>query len=277
MKTATTKGKGLDIQKDKDKLKRSHAGMSDIQNSVFEQGGKFKEVDHEPKKNPRKRIHKEAIFQIPMAYTNLFPILVKEGMIAPVRSKPKQLPYLDGYDIKAICDYYLGCTGHTTEGCGAVKNKVMHLIEEGTLSFEGRNPKISKSPSKSEAPKHAESSPYPTFVIQCRNQNSNDEFPESSSIGGQNSGTNGPFDPIPISYEELYPQLLEARLVVLSYPTPRQPPYPELYEFNAQCEYHAGIRGHSIEDYYIPPYGVIPYSKMLKLLILDRDQKRGKE
>ncbi|KAL4309604.1 hypothetical protein GQ457_01G023140 [Hibiscus cannabinus] len=60
MKTATTEGKELDIQKDKDKLKRSQSGMYDIQNSVFEQGGKFKEVDNEPKKNPRKKSYKEA-------------------------------------------------------------------------------------------------------------------------------------------------------------------------------------------------------------------------
>ncbi|KAL4348808.1 hypothetical protein GQ457_17G008110 [Hibiscus cannabinus] len=183
-----------------------------------------------------------------MTYTDLFPILVREGMIAPVQSKPKQPPYPEGYDVKSTCNYHLGGTRHTTEGCGALKNKIMHLIEEGTLSFEGRNPKVSKSPSKKEAPKHAESSPYPTFVIQCQDQNSNDKFPESSPIGGQKSRTNGPFDPIPISYEELYPELLEAHLVAPSYPTPRQPPYPEWYDSRAQCEYHAGIRRHSIED-----------------------------
>ncbi|KAK8974365.1 hypothetical protein V6N11_034919 [Hibiscus sabdariffa] len=95
-----------------------------------------------------KQAMKKPVFQIPMAYTDLFPILVREGMIAPVQSKPKQPPYPEGYDVKSTRNYHLGCTGHTTEGCGALKNKVMHLIEVGTLSFEGRNPKISKSPSK---------------------------------------------------------------------------------------------------------------------------------
>ncbi|KAL4369346.1 hypothetical protein GQ457_05G019230 [Hibiscus cannabinus] len=267
IKTATTKGKELDIQKDKDKLKRSQVAMSDIQNSVFEQGDSSKpksmptvtiNINKTPinanvasskrsttsqRKIREKEFIRKPMFQIPMAYTDLFPILVREGMIAPVQSKPKKPPYPTGYDANAICDYQLGCTGHTIESCGVLKNKVMHLIEEGTLSFEWRNPKMSKTPSKSEAPKHAESSPFPTFVIQCQNQSSNDEFPESSSAGGQNLRTNGPFDPIPISYEELYPQLLEARLVVPSYPTPRQPPYPEWYYFKAQCEYHAESRG----------------------------------
>ncbi|KAL4363771.1 hypothetical protein GQ457_04G023150 [Hibiscus cannabinus] len=149
LRTATTKGTELDIQKGKDKLKRSHVAMFDIQDFFFAQGD--------------------------------------------------------------------SSTGHTTEGCGALKKKVMHLIRERILSFEGRNPKISRSPSK-----------------KCQNQSSNDEFPESSSTGGQKSRTNGPFDPIPISYEELYPQLLEARLVVPSYPTPRQPPYPECVQ--ATCD-----------------------------------------
>ncbi|KAL4342593.1 hypothetical protein GQ457_08G002670 [Hibiscus cannabinus] len=56
------------------------------------------------------------------------------------------------------------------------------------------------------------------------------------------------FDPIPISYKELYPQLLKAQLVGPIFVKPLQPPYPDWYDVNARCEYHPEIHGHNIEN-----------------------------
>ncbi|XP_012481113.2 uncharacterized protein LOC105796011 [Gossypium raimondii] len=55
------------------------------------------------------------------------------------------------------------------------------------------------------------------------------------------------FTPIPMTYKELYQNLYDAHMVSPSYLKPMQPPYPKWYDTNAQCEYHAGITGHSIE------------------------------
>ncbi|KAK5812007.1 hypothetical protein PVK06_027401 [Gossypium arboreum] len=56
------------------------------------------------------------------------------------------------------------------------------------------------------------------------------------------------FMPIPMTYRELYQSLFDAHVVAPFYLKPLQPPYPKWYDANAQCEYHAGITGHSIEN-----------------------------
>ncbi|XP_016684262.2 uncharacterized protein [Gossypium hirsutum] len=56
------------------------------------------------------------------------------------------------------------------------------------------------------------------------------------------------FTPIPMSYRELYRNLFDANVVSLFYLKPLQPPYPKWYDANAQCDYHAGITGHSTEN-----------------------------
>ena len=51
-----------------------------------------------------------------------------------------------------------------------------------------------------------------------------------------------------MTYKELYQNLFNAHVVSPHYLTPLQPPYPKWYNANAQCDYHAGISGHSIEN-----------------------------
>ncbi|XP_016702318.1 uncharacterized protein [Gossypium hirsutum] len=55
------------------------------------------------------------------------------------------------------------------------------------------------------------------------------------------------FTPIPMSYKDLYQNLFNAHVVAPFYLTPLQSPYPKWYDANAQCDYHAGVTGHSIE------------------------------
>ena len=48
-------------------------------------------------------------------------------------------------------------------------------------------------------------------------------------------------DPIPVTYTELLPELLERQLVALSCVLPLQPPFPKSYNPNVHCDYHSGI------------------------------------
>ncbi|XP_052490792.1 uncharacterized protein LOC128043035 [Gossypium raimondii] len=65
---------------------------------------------------------------------------------------------------------------------------------------------------------------------------------------GMRQGTEKPqFTPIPMSYKEMYQNLFNAHVVSPHYLTPLKPPYPKWYDASAQCDYHAGITGHSIE------------------------------
>ena len=56
------------------------------------------------------------------------------------------------------------------------------------------------------------------------------------------------FNPILMTYTELYPKLIQCGLLEpISIPLIR-PPYPRWYKKNASCDYHSGNRGHSLED-----------------------------
>ncbi|XP_052484904.1 uncharacterized protein LOC128039987 [Gossypium raimondii] len=63
-----------------------------------------------------------------------------------------------------------------------------------------------------------------------------------------------------MSYRELYQNLFNAHVVAPHHLKPLQPPYPKWYDANAQCDYHAGIVGHSIEHY-------TAFKKLVKRLI----------
>ncbi|XP_017636780.1 uncharacterized protein LOC108478831 [Gossypium arboreum] len=56
------------------------------------------------------------------------------------------------------------------------------------------------------------------------------------------------FTHIPMTYMELYQNMFNAHVVSPFYLEPLQPPYPKWYDRNAQCDYYAGITGHSIEN-----------------------------
>ncbi|MCQ7416361.1 hypothetical protein NP118_23425, partial [Salmonella enterica] len=56
------------------------------------------------------------------------------------------------------------------------------------------------------------------------------------------------FDPIPMTYTELLPQLIQNHQLAPKPVAPLQPPYPRWYDPNARCDYHAGAVGHSTEN-----------------------------
>ena len=55
-------------------------------------------------------------------------------------------------------------------------------------------------------------------------------------------------DPIPMTYTELYPKLIQGGLLSLVDIPPLQPPYFRWYNENVHCDYHSGNRGHSTEN-----------------------------
>ncbi|XP_039040654.1 uncharacterized protein LOC120178982 [Hibiscus syriacus] len=56
------------------------------------------------------------------------------------------------------------------------------------------------------------------------------------------------FDPIPVTYKELFHDLYDRHLVSPYHVVPIQPPYPKWYDANVKCDYHGGNPGHSIEN-----------------------------
>ncbi|XVF47091.1 hypothetical protein PTKIN_Ptkin03bG0081400 [Pterospermum kingtungense] len=57
-----------------------------------------------------------------------------------------------------------------------------------------------------------------------------------------------PITPIPLTYTELCPLLLERHLVAPTFIRPLEPPYPRWYDVNATCTYHNRATGHDLEN-----------------------------
>ncbi|GKV18318.1 hypothetical protein SLEP1_g28716 [Rubroshorea leprosula] len=56
------------------------------------------------------------------------------------------------------------------------------------------------------------------------------------------------FNKLPLSYNEVFQQLVVASLVTLVHMVPLNPPFPTWYNPQARCEYHSGSVGHDLEN-----------------------------
>ncbi|KAF1867151.1 hypothetical protein Lal_00049580 [Lupinus albus] len=68
------------------------------------------------------------------------------------------------------------------------------------------------------------------------------------SINTNYAQRNRYFDPIPISYAELFDQLQDQGMLTPVEGKVFEPPYPKWYDPAASCAYHYNIAGHSIEN-----------------------------
>ena len=62
------------------------------------------------------------------------------------------------------------------------------------------------------------------------------------------------YHPLPMSYTELLPILIQNYGIFAIPAWPRRPPYPKKYDVNAKCEYHRGVRG--------TPWKIVQLSKI---------------
>ena len=56
------------------------------------------------------------------------------------------------------------------------------------------------------------------------------------------------WDPIPITYTELFPKLVEIDQIEPVQLAPLRPPFPRWYNAHTRCDYHAGNPGHSTKN-----------------------------
>ncbi|OMO68096.1 hypothetical protein CCACVL1_20079 [Corchorus capsularis] len=85
----------------------------------------------QPPSPERETIELTDLIPIPCTYTELFPALVQQGLIAFLPfSRPMKNPG-PSYNVNAYCAYHSGTQGHSTENCLRLKEEVQRLIIEG--------------------------------------------------------------------------------------------------------------------------------------------------
>ena len=95
------------------------------------------------------------------------------------------------------------------------------------------------------------SAPSAGFAPQFQQYQQQDQQPRQQAQQFNNNQNRAPrvlqFDPIPMSYTELYPALIERSLVQTKAPPPVPTKLPWWYKADVSCPFHQGAPGHDLE------------------------------
>ncbi|KAJ9175415.1 hypothetical protein P3X46_013972 [Hevea brasiliensis] len=99
-----------------------------------------------PQNNPRPPRNPDP--PLPLPLSEIYRYLVGINQIVPVPLDPIQPLYPRWYDATARCEYHGGAQGHSTDNCGALRERVHALIRNGWLKIEGNGslPNVTSNP-----------------------------------------------------------------------------------------------------------------------------------
>ena len=80
-----------------------------------------------------------------MTYTELYPDLVRQGLIT-TKALPPPLNPPAGFRADLHCASHEGAPGHDLEHCFALKARVCELVRTGILDFTDSHPDVQKNP-----------------------------------------------------------------------------------------------------------------------------------
>ena len=155
---------------------------------------------------------------------------MESHLITPIHLPPLKPPFPRWYDPNTHCNFHCGNPGHSIENCTALKNRVQDLIQVGSVELETSNEQ-GKGGSQ-----FSSFSRGKTSVMK-----QGDEVPTVVKRKIQ-------WDPIPVTYTELFPMLVEIGHIEPFQLPPLTPPFPRWYNAHVRCDYHAGNPGHSTEN-----------------------------
>ncbi|XP_058726476.1 uncharacterized protein LOC131597828 [Vicia villosa] len=93
------------------------------------------------------------------------------------------------------------------------------------------------------SPPHNSSQNAPQNAAQNRDRQRNQNKPQRN-----HQKEDRRIDPIPMTYAQLWPYLIESKAISPRPTRPAKFPFPKEYNPNVKCDFHDGISGHSIED-----------------------------
>jgi hypothetical protein len=178
-------------------------------------------------------------------YADLLPILIKKKLVQtrPLPRVPNPLPSWYRPDLK--CDFHQGAPGHDTEQCYPLKEEVQKLIENNTGFFE--DPDIKVLIQQQHLVSHSVATVIP-IMNAAQDRGYPLHFQQHQQQPLQQASGQPQFDPIPMKYAALLPNLLRRKLVQTR-PPPRVPKkLPARYRPDLSCAFHEGAPGHDIEN-----------------------------
>ena len=113
---------------------------------------------------------------------------------------PLKPPFPKLYDANTHCHFNCGNPGHSIENCTALKNRVQDLIQVGSMELETSN---------EQGRGKSQSSSFSKGKTSMTKQATRTMKEVSSPMKGKNQ-----WDPIPVTYTELLPKLIDDGLIV---------------------------------------------------------------
>ena len=197
----------------------------------------------------------EEFFLLPVLISQLYHILLKERLVAPIVLKCIIGPLPVEYGSFKTCEYHFGSPRHSLEKCKLLRRKIQGLIDNDIIQFEniviidspltycegqvnvlirikGQGSSFTTGHPMTPYPQEV---PYPSLLLNIGNPR---------SIISQSSHTTA-LDLLSIPLSMLLPILLKTKLVELMAPKIRPKNSSELHRLYDHCNYHRGMVGHS--------------------------------
>ena len=76
------------------------------------------------------------------------------------------------------------------------------------------------------------------------------QTPQCPTMGQNQYRNRTQFDPIPMTYAELYPSMVQKGLITTRTPPPPPNPLPHGFRFDLHCAFHEGVADHDLENCY---------------------------
>ena len=194
---------------------------------------------------PQNQVRKASQWEsIPMKYADLLPVLLKKNLVQTLAPPRVPNPLPPWYRPDQNCIFYQGAPGHDTEQCYPLKEKVHKLIENNIWSFEDLDIKVLLQQQYLTSHSVAAVKPIINVVQSSSYQPQFQQYQRQP----QQQAPRTQIDPIPMSYADLFPRLLERNLFHTKAPlsVPAIPPVG--YRADLSCAFHQGAPGHDIEQ-----------------------------
>src|SRR3954463_14256573 len=111
------------------------------QQQGFQQQG-YQQRQGQQRQNRPKRVYD----RVPMTYSQLLAALLDQKLIQLAEARPPPDPLPPNYKINAKCEFHSGGSGHTTEECRVLKDKVQDLLDAKEITFTPAAPNVVNNP-----------------------------------------------------------------------------------------------------------------------------------
>ena len=71
-----------------------------------------------------------------MPMVELYAYLLEKKLMIPLFIKPRNSPFLPGFDSSKKCEHHFGAKGHTLEECVHLRHQIQDLINNKLIQFD---------------------------------------------------------------------------------------------------------------------------------------------